>query len=62
MLLVADLTRLGRSTFDLADIVAVQGQRGISFRSLAEPWLDKTSAHDKLIQKLETCPAAAHGR
>lgn len=44
VLLVADLTRLGRSTSDLADIVTVLGQRGIGFRSLAEPWLDTTSA------------------
>ena len=49
VLLVADLTRLGRSTSDLADIVTVLGQRGIGFRSLAEPWLDTTSAHGKLI-------------
>ncbi|MDP9696138.1 UNVERIFIED_ORG: DNA invertase Pin-like site-specific DNA recombinase [Arthrobacter globiformis] len=45
VLMVADLTRLGRSTADLADIVTVLGQRGIGFRSLAEPWLDTTSAH-----------------
>ncbi|WP_350224170.1 recombinase family protein [Pseudarthrobacter sp. fls2-241-R2A-127] len=49
VLTVADLTRLGRSTSDLADIVTVLGQRGIGFRSLAEPWLDTTSAHGKLI-------------
>lgn len=49
VLLVADLTRLGRSTSDLADIVTVLGKRGIGFRSLAEPWLDTTSAHGKLI-------------
>jgi DNA invertase Pin-like site-specific DNA recombinase len=29
--------------------VTVLGQRGIGFRSLAEPWLDTTSAHGKLI-------------
>ena len=49
VLMVADLTRLGRSTADLADIVTVLGQRGIGFRSLAEPWLDTTSAHGRLI-------------
>lgn len=32
-----------------ADIVTVLGQRGIGFRSLAEPWLKTTSAHGKLI-------------
>ena len=46
---VADLTRLGRSTADLADIVTVLGQRGIGFCSLAEPWPDTTSTHGKLI-------------
>lgn len=49
LLAVTDLTRLGRSTADLADIVTVLGERGIGFRSLAEPWLDTTSAHGKLI-------------
>lgn len=49
VLVVSDLTRLGRSTADLSDIVTVLGQRGIGFRSLAEPWLDTTSAHGKLI-------------
>lgn len=49
ILVVNDLTRLGRSTADLSDIVTVLGQRGIGFRSLAEPWLDTTSAHGKLI-------------
>lgn len=49
ILVVNDLTRLGRSTSDLSDIVTVLGQRGIGFRSLAEPWLDTTSAHGKLI-------------
>lgn len=44
VLTVADLTRLGRSAADLAEIVTVLGQRGIGFRSLAEPWLDTTSA------------------
>lgn len=29
--------------------MTVLGQRGIGFRSLAEPWLDTTSAHGKLI-------------
>ncbi|WP_247048884.1 recombinase family protein [Arthrobacter rhizosphaerae] len=49
VLVVADLTRLGRSTADLSDIVTVLGRRGIAFRSLAEPWRDTTSAHGKLI-------------
>ena len=34
---------------DLADVVTVLGQWGVGFRSLAEPGLDTTSAHGKLI-------------
>lgn len=49
VLVVADLTRLGRNTADLSGIVTVLGRQGIAFRSLAEPWLDTTSAHGKLI-------------
>lgn len=49
ILVVADLTRLGRGAADLSDIVTALGRRGIDFRSLAEPWLDTTSAHGKLI-------------
>lgn len=49
ILVVNDLTRLGRSTTDPSDTVMLLGQRGIRFRSLAEPWLDTTSAHGKLI-------------
>jgi DNA invertase Pin-like site-specific DNA recombinase len=46
---VTDLTRLGRSTADLSDIVTVPGQRGTGLRSQAEPWLETTSAQWKLI-------------
>jgi DNA invertase Pin-like site-specific DNA recombinase len=49
ILVVTDLTRLGRSIADLSDIVTVLGRRGIGFRSLVEPWLDTTNAHGKLI-------------
>jgi DNA invertase Pin-like site-specific DNA recombinase len=49
VLAVTDLTRLGRSTADLAAIVTTLGERGVGFRSLAEPWLDTTTAHGKLI-------------
>lgn len=34
VLMVVDLTRLGRSTAGLADIVTVLGRQGIGFRSL----------------------------
>lgn len=49
ILVVTDLTRLGRSTADLSDIVTVLGRRGIGFRFLAKPRLDTASAHGKLI-------------
>lgn len=49
ILTVADLTRVGRSTADLTDIVTVLGRRGIAFRSLAEPWLDTAGPHGQLI-------------
>lgn len=49
ILAVTDLTRLGRSTRDLSSIVAALGERGIGFRSLADPWLDTTKAHRQLI-------------
>jgi DNA invertase Pin-like site-specific DNA recombinase len=49
VLAVTDLTRLGRSTADLAAIVTTLAERGVGFRSLAEPWLDTTTAHGKLI-------------
>lgn len=45
VLRVADLTRLGSSTADLADKVTMLGRRGIGFRSRTEPWLATTSAH-----------------
>lgn len=48
-LAVTDLTRLGRSTTDLSSIVVALGERGVGFRSLAEPWLDTTTAHGQLI-------------
>ena len=48
-LLVSDLSRLGRSAVDLADIVAQLAKRGIRFRALAEPWLDTGSACGQLI-------------
>jgi DNA invertase Pin-like site-specific DNA recombinase len=49
VLVVTDLTRLGRSTADLSSIVAMLGEMGVGFRSLAEPWLDTTTAHGQLI-------------
>lgn len=49
VLVVTDLTRLGRSTADLSAIVGELGEMRVGFRSLAEPWLDTTTAHGQLI-------------
>lgn len=49
VLVVTDLTRLGRSTADLSSIVGTLGEMRVGFRSLAEPWLDTTTAHGQLI-------------
>lgn len=49
VLVVCDLTRLGRSTADLSSIVGTLGDMRVGFRSLAEPWLDTTTAHGQLI-------------
>jgi DNA invertase Pin-like site-specific DNA recombinase len=49
VLVVTDLTRLGRSTADLSSIVGALGDMRVGFRSLAEPWLDTTTAHGQLI-------------
>lgn len=49
ILIVSELTRLGRSAADLADIILELGRRGIGGRSLADPWLDTTSRRRNLI-------------
>jgi DNA invertase Pin-like site-specific DNA recombinase len=49
VLVVTDLTRLGRSTADLSSIVGTLAEMRVGFRSLAEPWLDTTTAHGQLI-------------
>lgn len=54
-LIVADLTRIGRGVADLAGIVDELRSRGVALRSLAEPWLDTSSAHGPLIQDIFAC-------
>lgn len=49
VLLVNDLTRLGRNAADLASIVNSLADRHIGFRSLKEPFLDTTTSHGILI-------------
>jgi DNA invertase Pin-like site-specific DNA recombinase len=48
-LLVCRLDRLARSTRDLLNVLASVSEKGAGFRSLADPMIDTTSAHGKLI-------------
>ncbi|MFJ4208924.1 recombinase family protein [Paenarthrobacter sp. NPDC089675] len=54
-LLVSDLSRLGRSAADLADIVALLARKGIRFRVLAEPWLDTGGSCSQMILDIFEC-------
>jgi DNA invertase Pin-like site-specific DNA recombinase len=49
VLLVTRLDRLARSTRDLLNVLAMVSDRGAGFRSLADPMIDTTSPHGKLI-------------
>lgn len=49
VIVVADLTRLGRSLKDLLDLMAQIERLGAEVRSLKEPWLDTTSAQGRLL-------------
>jgi DNA invertase Pin-like site-specific DNA recombinase len=49
VLLVTRLDRLARSTRDLLNVLASISDKGAGFRSLADPMLDTTSPHGKLI-------------
>src|SRR5262249_53768602 len=49
VLMVTRLDRLARSTRDLLNILHDLGERQIGFKSLAEPMIDTTSAHGKLV-------------
>ena len=49
VLLVTRLDRLARSTRDLLNVLATVANRGAGFRSLADPMIDTTSPHGKLI-------------
>jgi DNA invertase Pin-like site-specific DNA recombinase len=48
-LLVTRLDRLARSTRDLLNVLATIADRGASFRSLADAWIDTTSPTGKLM-------------
>jgi DNA invertase Pin-like site-specific DNA recombinase len=47
--LVTRLDRLARSTRDLLNVLASISEKGAGFRSLADPMIDTTSPHGKLI-------------
>jgi DNA invertase Pin-like site-specific DNA recombinase len=49
VLLVTRLDRLARSTRDLLNVLATVADRGAGFRSLADPMIDTTSPHGRLI-------------
>ena len=49
VLLVTRLDRLARSTRDLLNVLASISEKGAGFRSLADPMIDTTSPHGKLI-------------
>src|SRR5262249_9651735 len=49
VLLVTRLDRLARSTRDLLNILDAVSKKGAGFKSLADPMIDPTSPHGKLI-------------
>jgi DNA invertase Pin-like site-specific DNA recombinase len=49
VLLVTRLDRPARSTRDLLNVLATISEKGAGFRSLADPMIDTTSPHGKLI-------------
>lgn len=48
-LIVCKLDRLSRNTVDMLTIIQELGERGVGFKSLAEPWADTTSPAGKLM-------------
>ncbi len=49
VVLVTRLDRLARSTRDLLNMLAAIGDKGASFRSLADTWADTTTPHGRLM-------------
>jgi len=47
--IVTKLDRLARNTVDMLTIITDLGDRGVFFRSLAEPWADTTSPAGRLM-------------
>src|SRR6266567_743200 len=48
-LIVTRLDRLARSTRDLLNVLAAIGEKGASFRSIADTWADTTTPHGRLM-------------
>ena len=48
-LIVTRLDRLARSTRDLLNILHALGERGVTFKSLRDPWCDTTTPHGRLM-------------
>ena len=55
MLIVTRLDRLARSTRDLLNLLHTVSERKAGFKSLAEPMIDTTSAHGKLVTGILAC-------
>lgn len=49
VVIVADLTRLSRSTKDLFEIVEIINSKGAEIKSLKESWLDTTTPQGKFL-------------
>jgi len=49
VILISELTRLGRSTKDLFKLIDVIQQKGADVKSLKESWLDTTTPHGQLM-------------
>jgi DNA invertase Pin-like site-specific DNA recombinase len=49
VLIVTRLDRLARSTRDLLNTLATVAERGASFKSIADPWIDSTSPTGRLM-------------
>ena len=50
--IVSRLDRLARSTRDLLNILHDLAQKGVSFKSLADPWCDTSTMHGELLVTL----------
>jgi DNA invertase Pin-like site-specific DNA recombinase len=49
IVIVAEISRLSRSTKDLLEIVELINSKGADIKSLKEPWLDSTSPQGRLL-------------